>query len=93
MLEFSLICYLRLFFLEPHIVDKWDVKNNPLDRRSFEIQFNNRKVNFMNVKRAIDSKREEDNDLFVDITKSKMFEGVAGWNHDYKGTLLFQKPD
>lgn len=85
MLEFSMLTYLRLFFLEPPVLDKWDTKSNPLERRPFDIYFNNKKVNFINVKSRIEAKRDEDGEFFVDLVKPKMFDGLAGSNKDYRG--------
>lgn len=85
MLEYSLMTYLRLFFLEPNGIDK--TKSNPLDTRSFDIHFNGKKIDFINVKKMMEQRRDEDKELFVEFSKPKMFDGLVGWNREYKGKL------
>ena len=77
MLEFSLVSYLRLFFLEPTTSENDETVSK---MRPFNVSFNSRKIDFIKVKQTINSIRADDQQRFVSISKNKMFEGVTGCN-------------
>ena len=85
MLEFSMLTYLRLFFLEPNLTEGGDKSGNQSEKKRFDIFFKGKKIEFINVKKMIDQKRESEKELFVEFMKPKMFEGVAGVNREVKG--------
>ena len=84
MLEFSLMSYLRLFFLDPYVSEP---QENSSRRGPFDVHFNNKKVDFIKVKQTIDAEREQCQERFISISKNKMFEGIAGCNYT-KGTAF-----
>mgnify|MGYP000875849883 FL=1 len=82
MLEFSFTTYLKLFFLEPIA----ELATKP--KRSYEIQFNRKKIEFINFKKLVESKRDQHKGAFIEIDKPNMFQGVVGLLENFNGIFI-----
>ena len=74
MIEFSLLTYLKSFFLGSSAKDA----SRLTDKEPCQIYFNRKKIRLTNVKKIMEEKRAEHKDSFIAFNESKMFEGVIG---------------
>lgn len=74
MIEFSLIAYLKAFFLEPRSAAEMSLQG----KRDYEICFNRKKIDLINVKKVMEELKEQHKESFVEFNEPKLFEGLVG---------------